>query len=589
MRSLRTALFLLAGAGAVFGLIGLGLILTSRNFDTGRPFEIWQLVIGWSFIGTGLFAWWRRPENGTGALMTAVGFASLIGPLVASDTPAVFIVGVMGGILALGVLIHMLLAYPGGRIEGKATRLVVVAGYLMTTVLNALPFLFLEPAEVYDCPRCPPNPILVTRNTDLGEALMRVEDFVSLGVVAALAVVLAVRWRRADTVRRRELAPVLIAGCAAFAIFGLFLVGTVAGLERAVLDGITYAALTALALVPFAFLAGILRSRLTWADSMRRLIERLGAGTAQSGPRSTREALAEALGDLSLRLAYWLPEEERFVDADGCPYVLDEDDPSRRVTLVEHEGRRVAAIVHDRELARDSGWAETVAAAAGLALENERLAAELRARLEELRRSRARIVEVGDAERRNLGRDLHDGAQQQLVALLLDLQLANEIKAERPHVAWERVDRAVATAQTAITELRELAAGVHPAILTQRGLEPALDELATRSPVAVEIDASVGQRPPPGVESAVYFVVSEALTNVAKHARADLATVRVVADNGHLTVEVADDGIGGADSSAGTGLRGLADRVGAFDGSLAVTSPPGGGTVIRAHISLNAA
>ncbi len=584
MRSLRPALPVLAVAGAVFGLVDLGLIVASDDVDLGDASAIWALVIGWSFIGTGLFAWWRRPENRTGALMTAVGFASLIRPLSASPVPAIFIAGAAGGQLVVGVLVHMLLAYPSGRIEGWGTRLVVVAGYLVTTVFETVPHLFSQSAGSEDCPACPRNPILLTRNEELAQALSSFDSALGVGVVAALVVMLASRWRRADRVRRRELAPVLVAGGATSAIYGLLLVAFVARLPDAVLDVTTYGALTALVCVPFAFLAGILRSRLTWADSMRRLVERLGAGTAERGPRSTREALAEALGDPSLRLAYWLPDQDCYVDPDGTPCVLDGDDPGRKVTFVEHDGRRVAAIVHDAALARDSGLADTVAAATALALENERLGAELRARLEELRRSRARIVEAGDTERRHLGRDLHDGAQQQLVALLLDLQLANEVKAERPEAAWERVDRAVATAQSAITELRELAAGIHPAVLTQRGLEPALDALAARSPVAVELEASVGERPPPGVESAAYFVVSEALANVAKYARAELATVRVMSEDSHVTVEVADDGVGGADPAAGTGLRGLADRVGALDGSLAVTSPPGDGTVIRARI-----
>jgi len=209
------------------------------------------------------------------------------------------------------------------------------------------------------------------------------------------------------------------------------------------------------------------------------------------------------------------------------------------------------------------------------------------ARLEELQASRARIVAAGDAERRRLGRDLHDGAQQQLVVLLLDLQLATEKRTAKPEEAWTLVRKAAATAQTAITELRELAAGIHPAVLTTRGLEAALETLAARSPVPVELVAALDRRLPPAVELAAYFVAAEALTNVAKYARADAASVRVWCQEGKLTVEVSDTGAGGAQLDGGSGLRGLADRVGALGGSLRVHSPPGRGTVVSVELPLS--
>lgn len=261
MKSLRTALLLLAIAGVIFGLVDVGLMLASRHFDPSQPFGISALVIGWSFIGTGLFAWWRRPENHTGALMTAVGFASLIGPLFAANAP-VYIVGAVGVDLFFAVLVHMLLAYPSGRIERTRTRVLVVASYVVATVFDILPVLFLESAGYEDCPECPPNPILVAPNEVLGQALSTADDMAGIGIATGLIAVLASRWRRADRVRRRELAPVLVAGGATFAIVGVLLIAFVARLPRAVIDVIAYGALTALVCVPFAFLAGILRSRL---------------------------------------------------------------------------------------------------------------------------------------------------------------------------------------------------------------------------------------------------------------------------------------------------------------------------------------
>jgi len=210
-----------------------------------------------------------------------------------------------------------------------------------------------------------------------------------------------------------------------------------------------------------------------------------------------------------------------------------------------------------------------------------KLDAELQARLEELQASRARIVEAGDAERRRLERDLHDGAQARLVALAVMLRAArNRADGELATM----LDRALEELQTSLSELRELARGIHPAVLTDRGLEPAIQALASRAPVPVTVDADAADRLPGPVESAAYFVVSEALTNVAKYAQATEATVAVRRENGHVVVEVTDDGIGGADAAHGSGLRGLADRVAALDGKLSLDSPAGRGTRLHAEI-----
>jgi signal transduction histidine kinase len=220
-----------------------------------------------------------------------------------------------------------------------------------------------------------------------------------------------------------------------------------------------------------------------------------------------------------------------------------------------------------------------------MAEENVRLDAELQARLDDLRDSRARIVQAGDAARRKLERDLHDGAQQRLVGLALDLRLAREKLEDDPKTAGAMLDEASAELARATDELRELARGIHPAVLSDRGLEAAVESLANRAPLPVEIDASLDGRLPAPVESAAYFVVSEALTNVVRHSGADQAGVGIRRDNGRLLVEVRDDGAGGADA-AGSGLRGLADRVAALDGTLRVDEPAVGGTVVRADIPL---
>jgi len=296
-----------------------------------------------------------------------------------------------------------------------------------------------------------------------------------------------------------------------------------------------------------------------------------------------RELLAESLGDRTLTIAYWLPDRKIFVDEAGRTVALPDAGSGRAWTAVERDGRRVAAILHDAELDTGPELVDAAAAAAALALDNERLKADLRARVEELRVSRVRIVEAADAARRRLERDLHDGAQQHLVSLALDLRL---LKARLPDAEAATVVGELADKLTlALAELRELARGIHPAVLTDRGLGPAVEGLAHRASVPVDARVDVGdERLAAPIEAAAYFVVSEALTNVARYAQASGARVEIRREREDVVVEVQDDGAGGADIVAGTGLRGLADRIAALDGTLRVDSPRGGGTHITARI-----
>jgi signal transduction histidine kinase len=307
----------------------------------------------------------------------------------------------------------------------------------------------------------------------------------------------------------------------------------------------------------------------------------LAPRAAPSGP--VRELLAESLGDRSVAIAYWLPDREAFVDEAGHPVALPEPGSGRAWTAVEQDGRRVAAIVHDAALDTSPELVEAAAAASSLAIDNERLKADLRARVEDLRVSRLRIVEAADEARRRIERDLHDGAQQQLLALALELRVLRSSISDPE--AGPLVDGLAVRLEAALRELRELARGIHPAILTRSGLDPAITALAARSPVPVDVQSAIDGRLAPAVEAAAYFVVAEALTNVARYADAGRASVELRGDgNGGIVVVVADDGVGGADANAGSGLRGLQDRLAVIDGVLAIDSPPGGGTRLQATI-----
>jgi signal transduction histidine kinase len=334
--------------------------------------------------------------------------------------------------------------------------------------------------------------------------------------------------------------------------------------------------------VPWTFLISLVRSSVSRAGAVSELLVRLNDVPDRS---RLRDALADSLGDETLELAFWVADDERWVDGTGAPIDLPaDDDPQRAWTAVELEGRPVGALVYDIALCEQRDLVRSVAAAAGLAVQNESLQAQLRAKVAQLRASRARIVEAGQLERRRMERNLHDGAQQRLVALSLTLRLAQARVDKDPAKAHELLAGAADELRLAQEELRELARGIHPAILSDRGLEPALEALAGRSPVPVDFEALPEERLPGPIEAAAYFVVAEALTNVAKYAGASHCIVRVSRYNGSACVEVDDDGVGGADPGRGSGLRGLADRVGALDGKLAITSPPGGGTRLRAEI-----
>jgi signal transduction histidine kinase len=320
-------------------------------------------------------------------------------------------------------------------------------------------------------------------------------------------------------------------------------------------------------------------------DALHTLLCSIGRGLVATrlqpeGP--VREMLAVSLGDRSVAIAYWLPDRGEFVDESGRPVTLPEPGSGRAWTAVERDGAPVAAIVHDAALDTSPELVEAAAAASSLAIDNERLKADLRARLEELRVSRLRIVEAADDARRRIERDLHDGAQQELLALALELRVLRSRVGDSD--ALPLVDGIAKRLDVALGELRELARGIHPAILTQSGLSAAVGALAERATLPVEIEMDVDRRLPAPVEAAAYFLVAEALTNVSRYARATGARVQIEVDEDDLVVTVTDDGVGGVDVTAGSGLRGLQDRLAAVDGSLEIDSSPGEGTRVTGRI-----
>jgi signal transduction histidine kinase len=579
----RTRLrWVLLAAGLVVGtLAGLAPYLSSRDVPVSDYAEksgvaiAAHVAVGLSFLLVGALAWSLRPENRVGVLMAAAGFAYFTTDLGWITTPATFVVADEWRGLYYGFLFWLVLAFPSGRLASKADRIYVVSFFVYAVLIRPFPSAaFYDPAleGPFDAPT---NPLLVRGDADLNSSVDRWLSFVDLALIVTLFVLVVRHWRRAGRYARRALTPVFVLAGVGVAVA---LVGVLIRLKSQV-SLLNWGVQLTLVLLPAGFLLGLLRSRLARASVADLVVDLQSA----HDPQRIRDALARALGDPALVVGYWIPPSRTFVDAEDAVVEVPPETAGRAATIVRGDEEPVAVLLHDVALADEPELVDAVAATARLALENQRLQAELRAQLDEVRASRARIVAAGDAERRRLERDLHDGAQQRLLTLGLALQLARAELPEGTASADELLADAEQELQEALHELRELARGIHPAILTDGGLTPALRTLAERTPIPVSVVGPDG-RLPPAVETAAYFIVSETLTNVVKHASASRASVVVSAAGDHAVVQVEDDGVGGADVTRGSGLRGLQDRVHALGGRLLVTSEPGMGTCVRAEL-----
>ena len=813
------SLVLVAAGGLALAAFGTALVLVSDHQDNKAAFLSLALTVGLSFLVSGVIALWRRPDNRTGTLLVLVAYFWFLGALTESNNDWMFTLGVLVSSFALPAFVHLLLAYPTGRLQSRLDRMLVAGAYVLVS-LGSLAQLLVDEHPESSCFQCK-SEIAVTSSETARDIVTAVVGALALVLLLGVLAIVVARFLRARGPLRRALGPVLGTGALTM---GVLLVSVVVDtFSEDAGQPLYFVFLISFALVPVAFLAGVLRSRLA-RTGVGELLLALSRGTP------IQDALAQALRDPTLQIAYWQAEEGRYVSADGKPLP---ENGGRSVSLVEHGGRPTAALLHDPLLLDEPELVGAVSAAAGLWLEKEQLQAKLRTQYEfletivnaapsllcsldregritnindasrrasgyeeeedvrwqpfwdvyvapderddarrrfedaaplhaatafehtfvnrageertiawsmapiydaqghltniicgglditerrwreleleverdfadtvantipiflvgvwedasingygpnpafehnlgwsvedtagrnlldfvhpedkylagmaiasaangvpserresrwlhkdgstrivawsareilglegrtvvlvsgadvtqrrlqeeEIRASRARIVKAGDEARRRLERNLHDGAQQRLVALSLSLRLAQSKLGTDPASADAVLESARGELAAALDELRELARGIHPAILTDRGLAAALEALASRLAIPVEIHTPDVELPQ-AVEAAAYYVVAEALANVIKYARATVVTVRISCDENRVRVAVADDGVGGADATAGSGLRGLSDRVAALEGSLHVDSPPGEGTRIVAVIPL---
>lgn len=475
------------------------------------------------------------------------------------------------GPIALG---QMALSYPTGKLQGRlAWFYIFLMGYLAQAIQNVYNLLYYD---ARGCPFCSPQSPTYLHAGSPPWSLEWWNKAWSIQIICVLPIGLYVLYRRYFTSgpgARRTMGPLVVTATMVTLTSWAFLFLVVLDKQDPLSD-LSYVLNTgALAVALTSFLG------LAVTKKARGVVGNLVVELDRAGPGGVREALARAIGDPTLELALWLPDRGVWADERGRAITLPEG-RERAVTLV---GDRLAAIVHDPVFLDQPAMLEAAGSAARFALENERLQAELRAQLVELRQSRARIVRAGDEERRRLERDLHDGAQQRLLGVGMALQLLRSSLGGQDG-AYGLLDETETEVQEALRELRELARGIHPAALVDHGLSAALRTLAERAAIPIELSV-LDERIPAEVETAAYFIVAEALANIAKHATASKASVSVRRQNGLVLVDVRDNGVGGAGlGGGGTGLRGLADRAGALDGRLTLESPPGGGTRLLAEI-----
>ena len=522
------------------------------------------------YIVVGAIAWWRRPDSRLGMLMVAGGAAMGVSTLQFASSDLLFTIGAALDLVPAAIFLHLFLAFPEGGLRSDFERVVVATAYVAAVGLQL--------AKMALGALGTQNLLVVSTNLEAAEVVQQVQLLTLSSTLVIGIGVLASRRRKEGRPRRRAVSLLVDSFALGLLMVAILLVVGAFDTFSVVFQPIQRITLAVIGITPIVFLVGLLDVRLARSAVAELMIE-LRANLAAA---DLRAALARTLRDPSLTLAYWLPDFGRYVDLDGRPVVVPAYD-GRATTMIERDGLHIAALLHDRALDDERHLLDAVTAAAGIALENARLHAELRARVAEIQGSRARVIAAGQKERQRLERNLHDGAQQRLIALSLDLSRLEE-RLRNDRYARLSLDRARDEIALSLEELRDVARGIHPAVLSGHGLAVALESVAASAPIPVHLQVRLANRLDEPLEVAAYYVVCESLVNVGKHAHATTATVEVARRDGNVFVEVIDDGIGGADTERGSGLRGLADRVEALGGRLRVWTPAGGGTRVRAEM-----
>jgi signal transduction histidine kinase len=563
---------LAVAAGAMAVAAGPGRSTTYTGSSAAGA--VLTVCAGLGLIAAGLVICLARRPGRTGDLALLAGLCWFAPVWVAwqDGPPLIPGIAMVAGGFTFPFIVHLVLTHPAGRAGSKPARGLVVAVYAEALLTAAALALFRDPYLDPGClANCTVNIFLVRSLPSLARAVEIGDRWFTATAAAALLAICAARLARASWPARQRLLPVHVPAIG----FAAAVAARSVALQRITVENPFNAALfttfaigsAAVALLAIGLISGVARG---WAE--RRAVARIAANLDQApASGSLQSALAVALHDPGLQIAYWLPGAQRYVDADGRVVPEPSATPGRAVTRLTRNERTVAAVLHSGAV---PGIETQIGPAIRLGLENERLQAELLAQLEELRASRARIVQTADAERRGLERNLHDGAQQRLLALSYDIRLAHAAaQADGDTVTETALARAAEETRDVLEELRDLAHGIYPAVLAEAGIGPALATLADTAPLPVQILRAGHRRYPAPVEAAAYFAVAEAIVDVARRG-ADHAAVSITHEGGALVVTV--EGNGSGDASP---MLAAADRVGALGGSLAA-----GPAVCRAEI-----
>jgi signal transduction histidine kinase len=582
-RRSESRLFVVAAVG-VAGTVAAAVMVwaTARSPILVDPKGIaaWQGVFVASYVGVGVYTWWRRPESRLGPLVAGAGFLYSVTCLTASGAPLAYTLGMVVFAAVIVYFPYVYLCFPRGRLESRLERGFMLAFALSTALVWGL-ILALSPTlppggDFTDCgTRCPHNALqIVSGHAATGAALIVAYSVVTTISLIGIVMLIFNKARSSAYLRRRAIAPlavVFIANIAEFVV-ALFVTPAYPGTRDAfrIADGVVSLAL------PVAILLGQVRGDVFAAMSLGRIAVR--ANGKPLTPAAVQKVIGDALGDSTIALALWAPERAGYVDVDGAPLELPRDTRARGVTRITHGNGPVAALIHDPTLDTDSDVVEGLAATSLMLLENTRL-------VEELRASRSRIVEAAERERRRIERDLHDGAQQRLLAIHVRLDMARELAGDGDLA--KQLDATQADAIGALEELRALAHGIYPAVLQEFGPAAALRALARSSPGHIDvIDEGIG-RSSEAIENAIYFCAREAIQNTAKHAGPG-AKVAVTLAHIRSAIEftVSDDGVGmpPLNDTDGIGITGMRDRIEAVGGQFELVSAPGRGTAVHGTI-----
>jgi signal transduction histidine kinase len=585
-----------AAAGAVMTAIAAAVTLDGGYSD--HP-DLDALVRALSVclpIAVGLYARRLPSFRRFGDLLVLAGGCWFLTTLAGSRDDLLYSTGRVSDWVAEIVLLYVLLAFPTGRLGATERRLMRVA----TAILVALWLPTALLIESYPSPTfssscssdCPANAFMIPASEPgwVGAVLLPLREAITFAMFAAAAWILVRRIRRSSHVMRRTLAPVLSVAILRWAATALGLLSRAIVGDSRLTRAFVVIGVVSLPAIALAFLAGLVRWRLFIAAAMERLATRV---RSQPGPDEIRDALAEAFDDPGLTVVYWLERPvPHWGDAHGRPVELSALAGERSFTPIHDGDRRVAAVLHDPALEHDPAFVASASTYAVMTLDNQRLAAQTAALLNEVRDSRARIQSAADDERRRIEQDLHDGAQQRLVALRIKLELAAERADGNGGVDATALRGFGIELEEALDDVRRLARGIYPAPLATAGVADALRSAALHAGLPVTVIAPVAlPRFPRDVESAAYFVCLEAMQNAIKHAAGATRIAIEISLDDAFELEVRDDGAGFDPSRAqpGIGLTSMRDRLGAIGGTLELDAAPGRGTRVAIRIPMPAA